>query len=241
MRASAASPAILPAVGPPSFTPALFDFLRELREHNDREWFQRNRSRYERDARDPALRFVAEVGPALNRISRHVVADPRPVGGSLFRINRDVRFSADKSPYKTAVGLSFHHAQGRHGAGPGYYLHLAPGDSFGGGGVYMPDPAALKRIRDAIAGDPRAWGRVVDDPGFAPAFTPMGEVLKRPPAGYDATHPYIEHLKRKSFVWHVPFTEDDVCAPDFMSRYVDACRTAAPLHRFLARALGVPW
>lgn len=237
----AAPPGYAAAVASPSFAPALFDFLRELREHNDREWFLRNKSRYERDARDPALRFVAEVGPALNRVSRHVVADPRPVGGSMFRINRDVRFSSDKSPYKTAVGLSFHHDRGRHGAGPGYYLHLEPGESFAGGGVYMPDPVALKRIRDAIVDDTRAWARVVDDAAFAPAFTPMGEVLKRPPQGYDASHPYVEHLKRKSFVWHVPFSEAEVCAADFIDRYVDACRTAAPLHRFLARALGAPW
>jgi len=228
-------------VAEPAFTPALFDFLHDLRAHNDRAWFQRNRQRYEDDVRGPALRFVAAVEPAMRGISRHVVADPRPVGGSLFRINRDTRFSADKSPYKTAVGMSFHHERGRHGAGPGYYLHIAPGESFGGGGVYMPDTPALTRIRDAIVCDARGWSRIVEAPAFAPAFTPMGEVLKRAPQGYDPQHPHVEWLKRKSFVWHVPFSDADVCAPDFMERYVDACRTARPLHAFLARALGVPW
>jgi uncharacterized protein (TIGR02453 family) len=228
-------------MGSPSFTPALFDFLRELRAHNDRDWFQRHKARYEADVRTPALRFVAEVGPALQKISRHVVADPRPVGGSLFRINRDIRFSADKSPYKTAVGMSFGHDRGREGAAPGYYLHLEPGDSFAGGGVHMPDTATLTRIRDAIVGDTRGWERVVEDARFAPAFTPMGETLKRAPQGYDAAHPYVEHLKRKSFVWHVAFGEAEVCAPDFMQRYVDACRMAAPFQRFLAGALSVGW
>jgi uncharacterized protein (TIGR02453 family) len=223
------------------FTPALFDFLRELRANNDREWFQRNKARYESDVRAPALRFVADAGEGLHKISRHVVADPRPVGGSLFRINRDIRFSADKSPYKTAVGMSFGHDRGREGAAPGYYLHLEPGDSFAGGGVHMPDTPTLTRIRDAIVADTRGWGRVVGDPAFAPMFTSMGEVLKRAPQGYDANHPYVEHLKRKSMTWHVMFSERAVCAPDFMERFLDSCRTAAPFTRFLARALGAAW
>jgi uncharacterized protein (TIGR02453 family) len=223
------------------FTPALFDFLRELRAHNDRAWFQRNRVRYEAEVRDPALRFIAGVGPALHGVSRHVVADPRPVGGSLFRINRDIRFSADKSPYKTAVGMSFGHDRGREGPAPGYYLHLEPGESFAGGGVHVPDTATLTRVRDAIVADPRGWKRVVEDPAFAPTFTSMGEKLKRAPMGYDAAHPHVEDLKRKSYTWHVMFSEADVCAPDFMDRFVAACRTANPFTRFLAKALGVPW
>ena len=223
------------------FSPALFDFLRELRAHNDREWFQRHKARYESEVRGPALRFVADVGPGLQRISKHVVADPRPVGGSLFRINRDIRFSADKSPYKTAVGMSFGHDRGRDGAAPGYYLHLEPGESFAGGGVHMPDTPTLTRVRDAIVADARGWSRIIGDPGFAPMFTATGDVLKRPPQGYDAGHPHIEHLKRKSFTWHVRFSEAQVCAPDFIERYLDACRTAAPFTRFLARALGAAW
>src|SRR5437660_5093902 len=119
------------------FSPGLFDFLRELRAHNNREWFQKNKARYEREAREPALRFIEDVGPQLRKLSTHLMADPRPVGGSLFRINRDIRFSADKSPYKTNIGVGFgHEGAGRSGAAPGLYLHLAPGESFGGGGVH---------------------------------------------------------------------------------------------------------
>jgi len=80
------------------FTPALFDFLRELTKHNNREWFLKNKPKYEADVRDPALRYIADAGPGLRKISPHVVADPKSVGGSLFRVNRDVRFSKDKSP-----------------------------------------------------------------------------------------------------------------------------------------------
>src|SRR5512134_2052219 len=93
----------------PWFTPALFTFLEELRLHNDREWFERNRDRYLRDVRDPMLRFVVAVGPALKKVAPRLVADPRPVGGSLFRIHRDTRFSKDKTPYKTNAAASFRH------------------------------------------------------------------------------------------------------------------------------------
>jgi uncharacterized protein (TIGR02453 family) len=223
------------------FTPALFDFLHELRVNNQREWFQRNRARYESEVRDPALRFITDAGPLLQRISEHIVADPRPVGGSLFRINRDIRFSADKSPYKTAVGMSFGHDRGRDGPAPGFYLHLEPGESFAGGGVHMPDGVTLKRVRDAIVADTAAWSRIVDDPEFAPGYVNMGDALKRAPQGYDPAHPRVDDLRRKSFTWHARFTEADVCDPGFMDRFVAACRTAAPFSRFLARALQASW
>jgi uncharacterized protein (TIGR02453 family) len=225
----------------PTFSPTLFDFLRELRANIDREWFQLNKARYENEVKAPALRFIAAVGPKLHTISRHIVADARPVGGSLFRIYRDVRFSSDKSPYKTAVGMSFGHDRGGDGPAPGYYLHLEPGESFTGGGVHMPDTATLTLIRDAIVADPRGWKRIVDDPTFAPMFTNLGDALKRAPQGYDPKHPFVEDLKRKSYTWHAMFTEAEVTAPDFMDRFVDACRTASPFSRFLAKALGAAW
>ena len=223
------------------FSPALFDFLRELRMNNDREWFQRNRSRYETDVRDPALRFVEAVGPGLRRLSTHLVADARPVGGSLFRIHRDIRFSKDKSPYKTAVGMSFGHDQGGMGAAPGLYLHLEPEESFAGGGVHMPDTAALTRIRDSIVRETATWRRITDDTTFAPMYTNMGDALKRVPPGYDAAHPFADDLRRKGHTWHVMFGEAEVCSPAFLDSYLDACRAAQPFHRFMARALGVTW
>src|ERR1700730_5775831 len=113
------------------------------------------------------------------------MADPKPVVGSLIRVNRDIRLSADKSPYKTAVGISFGHDRGREGPAPGLYLHIEPGESFGGGGIHMADTPTLTKIRDAIVADASGWKRTVTDPKFAPKFTNMGESLKRPPQGYD--------------------------------------------------------
>jgi len=223
------------------FSPGLFDFLRQLKRNNNRDWFQKNKSRYESDVREPALRFIDDVGPRLKQISSHLVADPRPVGGSLFRINRDIRFSSDKSPYKTAVGMSFSHDRGRNGPAPGFYLQLAPGESFAGGGVHMPETATLNRIRDAIVKDSAEWQRIVTDKKFAPMLVNMGEALKRAPQGYDPDHPFVDDLKRKHYVWHESFSEVEVCRADFMDRYIEACRTANPLSGFLAKALKVPW
>ena len=103
------------------FTPALFEFLRELADNNNREWFQDNKARYERDVRDALVQFVADFGDRLHEISPHMVADPKLSVGSIFRIYRDVRFSKDKSPYKTNAGMHFRHEVGREVHGPGLH------------------------------------------------------------------------------------------------------------------------
>jgi len=218
-------------------SPRTFRFLRELAEHNERAWFEANKQRYLDDVRDPLLRFVAAAGPKLTKLSRSVVADPRPVGGSLFRIHRDVRFSKDKSPYKTHAALSFRHADGKEKPAPGFYLHLGPGDVFAGGGLWHAPPEAVKQVRDAIVARPQAWARVV-------RACPLGEeqdTLKRPPRGYDPAHRFIEDLKRQSFTTGARFTQTQACADDFVERFTGACRKAAALMEFLSRAVGVPW
>src|SRR4051812_47440973 len=133
------------------FTRAAFRFLRELREHNDRAWFAANKDRYETVVRDPALKLIAAFAPKLAKISPHLVADPRPVGGSMFRIYRDTRFSRDKSPYKTHIGIHFFHESATKTASvPGFYLHIQPGESFAAAGIWHPDPPSLEKLRQAI-------------------------------------------------------------------------------------------
>jgi len=126
------------------FTPATFTFLRQLARNNKREWFEANRPRYESEVRQPALRFIEAAGPHLRKISREIVADPRPQGGSLMRIYRDIRFSRDKSPYKTNLGISFGHRKSRETAAPGYYVHVAPGMCFAGGGMHTSSTASSR-------------------------------------------------------------------------------------------------
>ena len=221
-----------------SFGPELFRFLRDLKTHNDRGWFAANKDRYEDEVRGPALDFVADVAPQLERVSPHFVADPRPSGGSLFRIHRDTRFAKDKSPYKTYVGIQFRHELGKDAHAPGFYLHLEPKAVFVGAGIWHPDQATLARIREAIAADPTAWRRATGDPK---RFRLAGESLKRAPAGFDPAHPLIEDLKRKDFICVASLSERDVCAPGFVDAFVHMCRDASPLVRFLCAALDAPF
>ncbi|MFI5317823.1 MAG: DUF2461 domain-containing protein [Myxococcota bacterium] len=214
--------------------PSVFAFLRDLKRNNDRVWFNANKERYVAELRDPLLAFIAGFAPALARINKRLVADPSPVGGSLFRIYRDTRFSKDKSPYKTAAGIYFGRAEGRDSPAPGFYLHVAPGDVFMGAGIWRPDPEVLKQVRDAIAGEPARWMRVrgaLDD----------GEKLARAPRGFDPEHPLVEDLKRKQFTTSQAFSEKEASKRDFGERTAAACRAAVPLLRFLTEAVGREW
>ena len=223
------------------FTPALFEFLSELAENNNREWFQDNKARYERDVRDALVQFVVDFGDRLHEISLHMVADPRLSGGSIFRIYRDVRFSKDKSPYKTNAGIHFRHEVGRDVHGPGLYLNLQPGMVFAGAGIWRPNSATVGKIRGSIVAKPDMWTNIVNDDEFHSVYTLDGESLKRAPRGIDPDHPLIDHLKLKSFAATTRFSEEDACAPDFIDVYANACAVAAPLSEFLTRAVGLDW
>ena len=226
---------------PASFQPGLFDFLRDLRRNNNRDWFQKNKERYEEQVKDPALRFISDFGPRLRRISRNYVADPRPVGGSLFRIYRDVRFSKDKSPYKTAVGIQFRHKQAKDVHTPGFYLHLAPDECFVGLGIWHPDGPSLARIRSFIVESPTRWKRTVNAKKFRERFELAGDSLKRPPRGYDPEHPLIEDLKRKDYIATTRIDGASVTAKGFLDEFETLCRSGSPLVRYLCAALDIPF
>jgi uncharacterized protein (TIGR02453 family) len=215
--------------------------LRALHRHNDRAWFQANRDRYLRDVRDPLLAFVDAFGRHLERISPHFLADPSPVGGSMFRIHRDTRFSRDKSPYKTHAAAQFRHRAGKDVHAPGFYLHLEPGNVFAGAGIWRPDRVALQRIRERIAGEPEAWKRAIGGREFRRHATLDGDRLVRAPKGFPPDHPMIEDLKWKDYVAVVEFDEGAACSPDFLERFAWACRVMAPLVQFLTEALGLPF
>ncbi len=223
------------------FGPEPFRFLKELRVHNEREWFAANKARYERDVRDPLLAFISDVGGPLSRISRQIVADPRPVGGSLFRIYRDTRFSKDKSPYKTHAAAQFRHRAGKDVHAPGFYLHLEPGRVFVGAGLWHPEPDALLVVRNAIAKKPADWKRATAGAAFRRSCVLEGDVAKRPPRGFPADHALIADICRKDFIAVARLSEKDVLQPGFLERFVGVCRDAAPLNAFLSRALGHSW
>ncbi len=138
----------------PYITPELFLFLRELRENNTREWFNDHKVRYEQHLKEPLLDLIADFAPLLSGISPHFRAIPKVSGGSLFRIYRDVRFSKNKSPYKTHASVHFRHEQAKDVHAPGYYLHIEPDNVFLGLGLWRPENSILTKIRSAIATDP---------------------------------------------------------------------------------------
>lgn len=216
----------------------MFTFLRELREHNDREWFNANKARYTTTVQEPALEFIRLFAGELRKISPHFKAEAKPVGGSLFRIYRDTRFSHDKTPYKTHVGIHFRHESAQSAHAPVYYLHLEPGDCFVGAGIWRPETATARRIRAAIAADPNGWKRAVGGK-FAATYRLSGDSLKRPPAGIDPDHPAIDDIKRKDFVGLAELTQRSVTSDSFIADFAALCGTATPLLRFLCSAVGV--
>lgn len=221
------------------FTPALFEFLSELEAHNDRAWFAANRDRYIEEVQEPALAFIADFAPRLKAISPHFRADAKVQGGSLFRIHRDTRFSADKTPYKTNTGVHFRHDRSQDAHAPGYYLHLQPGECFMGAGVWHPETKVAYRIRERIAEDPAAWKTAAYGATFAGTFSLGGDSLVRVPKGFDAGHPFIEDLKRKDFTASARLTEQQATDPGFMDEFTENCQRATPFMAFLCGAVGV--
>jgi uncharacterized protein (TIGR02453 family) len=222
-------------------SPELFRFLRELARHNDRDWFARNKERYDRDVRDPMLRFIADVARPLASVSPHIVADPRPVSGSMFRIYRDVRFSKDKRPYKTHAAAHFRHAAGRNVHAPGFYLHIEPGEVYFGAGIWHPDRDALAAIRGAIVDNARLWRHFTRRKSFRSACWFDGDSAARPPAGIDPAHPLIEDLKRKDFTVIADSSESEATSQRFLERFIRFCKAVSPLNEFLAKSLGLEW
>ena len=224
-----------------SFGPALAAFLEELCSNNERDWFTANRERYEETVREPARAFIRAMAPALAAVSPHFRADDRKTGGSLMRIHRDTRFSRDKTPYKTNVGVQFRHALGRDVHAPGFYVHLEPGSAFLGAGVWRPDSAALFMIRSRIDEEPETWRGIRDDAAFRVPFRLGGESLKRIPRGFAKDHPLAEDLKRKDFIAIHELPLDDALGPAFPDLAAARMRDAGGFMRFLCEALDIPF
>jgi uncharacterized protein (TIGR02453 family) len=196
--------------------------------------------------------LIADLAAPLRRISPQLVADPRPVGGSLFRIYRDVRFSKDKSPYKTHIGISFFHAATKATArgvagnaalgrldAPVLYLHLEPGGCFTGGGIWHPQAPTLKRLREFMLDNPRSWQKVTRARSFTRYYELGGESLSRPPHGFAADHPLIEDLKRKDIVASAKLSEAELTGRGLPGALLRRFRAMRPLLEWLCLALEI--
>jgi uncharacterized protein (TIGR02453 family) len=226
----------------PGFPDDLFLYLHDLAENNHRDWFNSNKERYGASVVDPVCDFIEAMRPRLQQISTHFVVDSRPHGGSMFRIYRDARYVKDKRPYKENVACQFRHEAGRDAHAAGFYVHLANDGIFFGGGVWMPPPPVLGRIRDAIAEQPQRWISITRNKRFSQRFGGVhGESLKRPPRGYAADHPCIEDLKRKTFFARQAGSRELAMSPEFINEVTRAFKAASPFMAFLSDALELPF
>lgn len=223
------------------FTPDAFAFLRDLAANNDRAWFNDNKQRYEDSVRQPALDFITDFVEPLETLSPHFVADSRTVGGSLFRIHRDTRFSKDKTPYKLNTGMHFRHERAKDAHAPGYYVHLEPKNCFVGAGLWMPEPKVAQQIRLHIAEHPDEWKKATQRKAFTDHFSLGGDQLKRPPRGIDVDpdDPLMDDLRRRSFIATGPLTQGAVTKADFADVLLARFKAAGPMMKLLCNAVGV--
>jgi len=219
------------------FTAATFRFQRDLAKNNNRTWFAANKARYEDVVRDPFLRLIEDMQAPLAKISRHFRADPRPQGGSLFRIYRDTRFRNDKTPYKTWAGARFAHERRREVEAPSFYLHIQKGDSFAGGGLWHPEPPTLKKIREFLHDNPAAWKKAAYSKAFRDRFEFWGESLSRPPRGFDPAHELIEDIKRRNFAAGAGIDDAVVTSDELLPTVVDTFKRIGPVIDYLCAAL----
>ncbi len=224
------------------FPGEFFDFFRELAKHNDRDWFADNKQRFKDSVQAPMSEFIEAMDPRLHKITDCFVTDPRPNGGSMFRIYRDVRFGRDKRPYKENAACQFRHLAGKDAHAPGFYMHFEPGNVFFGGGIWMAPTPVLTKIRSAIVDDPGRWQKVTCSPGFKKHFDGVsGDGLKRAPAGFDPDHPLIEDLRRKSFFAMRRADEKLAKTGKFASEVEKSFKVLAPFMEFLTDAVGLPF
>ena len=219
------------------FTRQTFSFLSSLADNNTREWFEGHKRDYEEFVREPALAFIADMAEEMPAISEHFRALPKKAGGSLMRVQRNLRFSRDKTPYKTNIGIQFRHEAGKDVHAPGYYVHIEPGECFVGVGLWHPDADPLFKIREAIAQNAGAWVKARDDKGFSKHFDLVGDTLANAPRGFAKDHPLVEDLKRKDFLGLAPLGETNVTSRNFRALVTDRFKQAEPMMRFLCGAL----
>ena len=210
-------------------------FISDLKKNNHKEWFHANRSRYE-DARGEFLAFVETLIGEIQAFDPSVGS----VGAksAMFRINRDIRFSKDKSPYKTNFG-AFSVPGGKKSGFAGYYFHLDPEGSFAGGGVYHPMPDILKKIRNEIYGNPEEFKGIIEGKEFHDYFGDMyDDRLKTPPKGFPKDFKHIDLLKYKSYIVSQSFDTETVTGDRLVEETVKAFRLMHPLNKFINYALG---
>lgn len=213
------------------FPPEALVFLSQLKKHNNRLWFQAHKEEYERCVKEPMAELVGRIGEAFRRVAPEMVADPRV---SIYRIYRDTRFSRDKTPYKTHVAAVFPVRGLPKNSGPGLYFHASPEEVLIGGGIYMPEPALLRAVREHIAAHPQKFLSLVEGPRFRKAFGELeGEQLKSMPKGISADHAAGKYLRYKQFLFGELYQPKLALTARLLPTILNCFEQGMPLIRFL--------
>ncbi len=221
------------------FDKSMVQFLGQLKRNNNRVWFERNKARYGAQVREPVLAFIRAIAPRIEKISPYIFVSDSKVGGSMMRPYRDTRFTHDKEPYKTNVGIQFRHERGDDIHAPGFYLHIEPGEFWLAVGMWKPDAEVLKLVRQKIVESPQEWLAARDHARFCANWEIVGDSLKRPPRGFAPTHPLIEDIKRKDYLGFRDLGIKELYRPDIVERVTAVYATAKPFMKFLCSALGL--
>ncbi|HET6254442.1 MAG TPA: DUF2461 domain-containing protein [Puia sp.] len=213
-----------------------FKFLKDLKKNNNKTWFEKNKTAY-LDAKEDAEHFVEQLIEGLGKIDADI--KPLHVKDCTYRIYRDVRFSSDKTPYKTHMG-AFLNKGGKKVPTAGYYFHAEPGQSMAGGGLWMPMPAELNKVRQEIDYNFAEWSKITGARRFVKYFSnglDQGEILTRPPKGYDAENPAIGFLKLKSFVVTRKLTDEQMTSRSLLKEVLNTFESMKEFVYFLNRSL----
>lgn len=212
-----------------------FDFLRQLAQHNNREWFAENKYRYE-EAKADLFPLIRELIGVFSSIDEQYPADAEPKK-VLMRIYRDVRFSKNKDPYKLNYGLAFD-VKGYGPTTPSYYIHLQPGNCFFGVGFWQPESAILKKVREEIDYNGDEFQQIINSPTFKGQFILSQEDrLKKAPKGYELDHPYLDYLKLKSFIAIYKLEETEFFESSIVNKLKTAFQNIQPFVLFLRNAV----
>lgn len=223
------------------FTENTFKFLTDLTANNERDWFQDHKNDYERFIREPALQLIDDFAPLLHTQSKHFIASSKKQGGSLMRVYRDARFSKDKSPYKTNIGIQFRHFMGKDVHAPGFYLHVSTDECFIGAGLWRPEGKTLLKIRTFIDENPRAWQRIFESEAFQSQWALSGDSLKTAPKGFPKDHPQIIDLRRKDFIAISPISREQLMSDELLPLLQARYLATEKLMVFLCTAIDVPY
>ncbi|MDR2872839.1 MAG: DUF2461 domain-containing protein [Xanthomonadaceae bacterium] len=220
------------------FTEAGFKFLRGLARNNERTWFHAHKDEYEAHVRQPFQRLLSDLQPSLSEISPHFRAEPKTVGGSLFRIHRDTRFSSDKAPYKNWQGARLYHERSRQVPAPSFYIHLQPGESFVGAGLWHPESDTQRRVRQFIFDNPGSWKKAAYATLLRGKFEfEDSEKLVNPPRGFPADFEFIDDLKHRNWVLWRPLTDATMTGSRLKQTLVTDLAVLGPFMDYLCAAL----